>query len=97
MENLINYLLQFGQLNQQQIDLIKSNAKVIEPHPRSRGVAPRAHYRSGCTRHPLDYESSTTKETYTPIPPTRSYIPRQLCPPPKKNWGPQQAGTPILE
>ncbi len=30
MENLINYLLQFGQLNQQQIDLIKSKAKVIE-------------------------------------------------------------------
>lgn len=30
MENLINYLLQFGQLNQQQIDLIKSNTKVIE-------------------------------------------------------------------
>ncbi len=27
MENLINYLLQFGQLNQQQIDLIKSKAK----------------------------------------------------------------------
>ena len=30
MENLINYLLQFGQLNQQQIDLIKSKAKVVE-------------------------------------------------------------------
>lgn len=30
MENLINYLLQFGQLNQQQIDLVKSKAKVIE-------------------------------------------------------------------
>ena len=30
MENLINYLLQFGQLNQQQIDLIKSKAKLIE-------------------------------------------------------------------
>jgi CRP-like cAMP-binding protein len=30
MENLINYLLQFGQLNQQQIDLIKSKAKIIE-------------------------------------------------------------------
>lgn len=30
MENLINYLLQFGQLNQQQIDLIKSKAQVIE-------------------------------------------------------------------
>ncbi len=30
MENLINYLLQFGQLNQQQIDLIKSKAKVIQ-------------------------------------------------------------------
>ena len=30
MENLINYLLQFGQLNQQQIDLIKSKAKLIQ-------------------------------------------------------------------
>jgi CRP-like cAMP-binding protein len=30
MENLINYLLQFGQLNQQQIDLIKSKANIIE-------------------------------------------------------------------
>lgn len=30
MENLINYLLQFGSLNQQQIDLVKSKAKVIE-------------------------------------------------------------------
>ena len=30
MENLINYLLQFGQLNQQQIDLISSKARVIE-------------------------------------------------------------------
>jgi CRP-like cAMP-binding protein len=30
MENLINYLLQFGQLNKQQIDLIKSKAKLIE-------------------------------------------------------------------
>ncbi len=30
MEQLINYLLQFEQLNQQQIDLIKSNAIVIE-------------------------------------------------------------------
>ena len=30
MENLINYLLQFGQLNQHQIDLIKSRAKIIE-------------------------------------------------------------------
>ncbi|RUT67929.1 Crp/Fnr family transcriptional regulator [Flavobacterium cupreum] len=30
MDNLINYLLQFGQLNQQQIDLIKSKAKVLE-------------------------------------------------------------------
>ena len=30
MENLINYLLQFEQLNQQQIDLIKSKTKVIE-------------------------------------------------------------------
>ena len=29
MENLINYLLQFGQLNQQQIELIKSKAKEI--------------------------------------------------------------------
>jgi hypothetical protein len=27
MENLINYLLQFGQLNTQQIDLLKSKAK----------------------------------------------------------------------
>jgi CRP-like cAMP-binding protein len=30
MEELINYLLQFGQLNQEQIDLVKSKAKVIE-------------------------------------------------------------------
>ena len=30
MENLINYLLQFGQLNKQQIDLIKSKAISIE-------------------------------------------------------------------
>ena len=30
MENLINYLLQFGQLNQQQIDLIKNKAKLVE-------------------------------------------------------------------
>lgn len=30
MEKLINYLLQFEQLNQQQIDLIKSKAKEIE-------------------------------------------------------------------
>ena len=30
MENLINYLLQFEQLNQQQIDLIKSKVKVIQ-------------------------------------------------------------------
>ena len=30
MENLINYLLQFGQINQQQIKLIKNKAKVIE-------------------------------------------------------------------
>lgn len=30
MENLINYLLQFGQLNQQQIDLIKSRSKLLE-------------------------------------------------------------------
>lgn len=30
MENLINYLLQFGQLNEQQISLIKSRAKSIE-------------------------------------------------------------------
>jgi CRP-like cAMP-binding protein len=30
MEELINYLLQFGQLNQQQIDLIKSKIKKIE-------------------------------------------------------------------
>jgi CRP-like cAMP-binding protein len=29
METLINYLLQFGQLNQQQIDLINSKAKVV--------------------------------------------------------------------
>ncbi|MGN6420181.1 MAG: Crp/Fnr family transcriptional regulator [Pseudobacter sp.] len=28
MEQLINYLLQFGQLNQQQIDLVKSKARV---------------------------------------------------------------------
>ncbi|MFD2288891.1 Crp/Fnr family transcriptional regulator [Pedobacter petrophilus] len=30
MENLINYLLQFGQLNQPQIDLVKSKVKVLE-------------------------------------------------------------------
>lgn len=30
MEQLINYLLQFGQLNQQQIELIRSKATVIE-------------------------------------------------------------------
>ena len=30
MEALINYLLQFGQLNQQQIDLIKGKAKKVE-------------------------------------------------------------------
>lgn len=30
MENLVNYLLQFGHLNQQQIDLIKSKAKLIK-------------------------------------------------------------------
>ncbi len=30
MKELINYLLQFGQLNQQQIDLIKSKGKEIE-------------------------------------------------------------------
>jgi CRP-like cAMP-binding protein len=30
MEELINYLLQFGQLNQQQIDLIKSKIKSVE-------------------------------------------------------------------
>lgn len=29
MENLINYLLQFGQLNQQQIDLIKEKASIL--------------------------------------------------------------------
>ena len=29
MESLINYLLQFGQLNQQQIDLVKSKATEI--------------------------------------------------------------------
>ena len=29
MENLINYLSQFGQLNQQQIDLVKSKAKIV--------------------------------------------------------------------
>jgi CRP-like cAMP-binding protein len=29
MEGLINYLLQFGQLNQQQIDLVKSKAKEV--------------------------------------------------------------------
>jgi CRP-like cAMP-binding protein len=30
MEELINYLLQFGQLNLQQIDLVKSKIKIIE-------------------------------------------------------------------
>jgi CRP-like cAMP-binding protein len=30
MEALINYLLQFGQLNQQQIDLVKSKAKEVQ-------------------------------------------------------------------
>lgn len=30
MEALINYLLQFGHLNQQQIDLVKSKAKEAE-------------------------------------------------------------------
>ena len=30
MENLINYLLQFGQLDKQEIDLIKSKAIVLE-------------------------------------------------------------------
>jgi CRP-like cAMP-binding protein len=30
MEAFIDYLLQFGQLNQQQIDLVKSNTKVLE-------------------------------------------------------------------
>jgi CRP-like cAMP-binding protein len=30
MESLINYLLQFGQLNQQQIDLVKDKTKVVE-------------------------------------------------------------------
>lgn len=30
MDKLINYLLEFGQLNQQQIDLIKRKAKVLE-------------------------------------------------------------------
>ena len=29
MEELINYLLQFGQLNQQQIDLVKSKTKIV--------------------------------------------------------------------
>ncbi len=32
MDNLINYLLEFGQLNQQQIDLIKGKVKVLELH-----------------------------------------------------------------
>lgn len=30
MENLINYLLQFGQLNEQQIELVKSKAIIVE-------------------------------------------------------------------
>ena len=30
MENLINYILQFGQLNEQQIELVKSKAIVVE-------------------------------------------------------------------
>lgn len=30
MDNLINYLLEFGHLNQQQIDLVKRKAKVLE-------------------------------------------------------------------
>jgi hypothetical protein len=30
MEELLNYLLQFGQLNQQQIDLVKSKIIIIE-------------------------------------------------------------------
>ncbi len=30
MENVINYLLQFGQLNQQQIDLIKNKSQILK-------------------------------------------------------------------
>lgn len=30
MDALINYFLQFGQLNQQQIDLVKSKIKIVE-------------------------------------------------------------------